>query len=238
MNSTFKYWEANGNTAPGQFLTANGVDTVNFVGATGIYISMDSLATPQQVTIGLTGAGGPSYWSQTGNQLYPSTIANNVGIGTTGSASYALDVNGNTNIVGNFYISQTTLPTLVTTQIGYQNTVTNTYPTISSTNPIPPYPALVSVTINSGVWLVEGSFEGQLTSVPVYVISLSTTTSFSLDITRTNVILSNNINAGFASTISSSVFVFAVPTTIYLYFYFQSGSASSCSSTIRYTKIG
>ena len=101
MNSTFKYWEANGNTAPGQFLTANGVDTVNFVGATGIYISMDANAVPQQVTIGLTGAGfaGSSYWTQTGNQLYPTTIANNVGIGTQGATGYALDVNGilNTN---------------------------------------------------------------------------------------------------------------------------------------------
>ena len=108
MNSTFKYWQANGNTASGAFLTANGVDTVNFVGATGISISMDPTKSPKQVIIGLTGAAGQSYWTQTGNQLYPTTITNNVGIGTTGSSSYALDVNGNVNVTGTIKFANTT----------------------------------------------------------------------------------------------------------------------------------
>ena len=32
INSTFKYWQADGNTGSTEFLTADGVDTVNFVG--------------------------------------------------------------------------------------------------------------------------------------------------------------------------------------------------------------
>ncbi len=66
---------------------------------------MDSLATPQQVTIGLTGAGGPSYWTQTGNQLYPSTLTNNVGIGTQGATAYALDVSGTLHTNADAYIN-------------------------------------------------------------------------------------------------------------------------------------
>jgi len=55
LNSTFKYWEVNGNTAPGEFLTANGVDTVNFIGTSGISIQMDATTSPQSIIFGLTG---------------------------------------------------------------------------------------------------------------------------------------------------------------------------------------
>jgi collagen type I/II/III/V/XI/XXIV/XXVII alpha len=51
-------------------------------------------ATGAQGSTGAQGATGTPYWSLTGNQLYPTTITNNVGIGTTGSATYALDVSG------------------------------------------------------------------------------------------------------------------------------------------------
>ena len=46
MNSTFKYWEVDGVQA----LTANGIDTVNFIGANGISISASNTTTPQSIT--------------------------------------------------------------------------------------------------------------------------------------------------------------------------------------------
>jgi hypothetical protein len=59
INSTFKFWQAEGSTVTDTFLTADGVDTVNFVGENGIYIIMNPIASPhQQVTIGLTGVIG------------------------------------------------------------------------------------------------------------------------------------------------------------------------------------
>jgi hypothetical protein len=36
-----------------------------------------------------------AHWTLTGNQLYPTTLTNNVGIGTTGATGYALDISGN-----------------------------------------------------------------------------------------------------------------------------------------------
>ena len=44
---------------------------------------------------GARGITGTPYWTQTGNSLYPTLIASNVGIGCTGAIGYALDVSGN-----------------------------------------------------------------------------------------------------------------------------------------------
>lgn len=47
MNSTFKYWQVNGV----QKLTAEGLDTVNFVAGDGITIAADGTTSPQSITI-------------------------------------------------------------------------------------------------------------------------------------------------------------------------------------------
>ena len=47
MNSTFKYWQVNGNTQ----LTAVGLDTVNFIAGDGVTISANGAANPQEITI-------------------------------------------------------------------------------------------------------------------------------------------------------------------------------------------
>lgn len=53
LNSTFKYWEVDGE--PG--LTAQGLDTVNFVSTNGISISANSANTPQSITFGIASTG-------------------------------------------------------------------------------------------------------------------------------------------------------------------------------------
>lgn len=47
MNSTFKYWQVNGNTQ----LTASGLDTVNFISGQGITLSANGSTDPQSFTI-------------------------------------------------------------------------------------------------------------------------------------------------------------------------------------------
>lgn len=54
MNSTFKYWETDGN--PG--LIACGLDTVNFVAGSNVTITSDNTAVPKTLTISATGGGG------------------------------------------------------------------------------------------------------------------------------------------------------------------------------------
>ncbi len=66
MNSTFKYWEVDGV----QKLTAVGLDTVNFKSGTGINITADGNASPQELTIGVDSAALlPDQTSQTGKFL-------------------------------------------------------------------------------------------------------------------------------------------------------------------------
>ena len=53
MNSTFKYWEVDGQTT----LEAVGLDTVKFVGASGITITTDATTDPKRIIF--SGTGGP-----------------------------------------------------------------------------------------------------------------------------------------------------------------------------------
>jgi len=66
-----------------------------YTGATGMQGYTG--ATGHVGITGAQGATGTSYWTLTGNQLYPTIIINNVGIGTTGATAYALDISGNVN---------------------------------------------------------------------------------------------------------------------------------------------
>jgi hypothetical protein len=74
MNSTFKYWQVDGNTG----LQAKGLDTVNFVAGDGITITPDKTASPyQSLTIASTGGGnsdisGPPPQLTFGNISYTS----------------------------------------------------------------------------------------------------------------------------------------------------------------------
>ena len=60
-----------------------------------VILTVQQVMNTQIGPTGAQGATGPSYWTQTGNQLYPTTLTNNVGIGTTGATGYALDISGN-----------------------------------------------------------------------------------------------------------------------------------------------
>jgi len=99
-NNTFKYWEANGNTGPGTFLTANGVDTVNFAGNNGISITMNPNVNPQRVNIGLTdittGTINADGLISALNGLYVSGNVNINGSCTASSFSGALSGNATT----------------------------------------------------------------------------------------------------------------------------------------------
>jgi len=53
LNSTFKYWNVNGN--PG--LEATGLDTVNFIPGSGITISANNSASPKSITISANSVG-------------------------------------------------------------------------------------------------------------------------------------------------------------------------------------
>ncbi len=54
MNSTFKYWNVNGNSG----LIACGIDTMNFVAGSNITITSDNTTVPKTLTISATGGGG------------------------------------------------------------------------------------------------------------------------------------------------------------------------------------
>ena len=86
-----------GGTGPTGGVGPQGIPgTASLTGATGYTGPQGPQGIPG--TSSLTGAtgptGGPSYWTLSGNNLYPSTITNNVGIGTS-TPSYTLDVSGN-----------------------------------------------------------------------------------------------------------------------------------------------
>lgn len=124
MNSTFKYWNVNGN--PG--LIACGVDTMNFIAGSGITITSDNTAVPKTLTINSTGGGGVSldaYCSLAiGNGLSTSTGYNNFAIGydtlicnSTGSNNVAIGYNNlKSNTYGNNNIA-----------LGANNLTNNTY---------------------------------------------------------------------------------------------------------------
>ena len=56
MNSTFKYWEVDGV----QQLTAQGLDTINFIAGDGIEITADGESSPQSITITNASVTGPT----------------------------------------------------------------------------------------------------------------------------------------------------------------------------------
>ena len=58
MNSTFKFWEVNGNTTPGSFLTANGIDTINFIPGNNVSITVDPTTSPQSIRFDVSNSGG------------------------------------------------------------------------------------------------------------------------------------------------------------------------------------
>ena len=54
LNSTFKYWQVDGNTG----LEAFGLDTVNFIAGDGISITANNSSTPKSIRFESTGGGG------------------------------------------------------------------------------------------------------------------------------------------------------------------------------------
>jgi hypothetical protein len=68
---------------------------------------------------GTTGPQGTPYWAQNGNNLYPTTLSNKVGIGTN-NPGYALDVTGNLRTSSDSYING------LTVGLGAGTIITNT----------------------------------------------------------------------------------------------------------------
>jgi hypothetical protein len=99
MNSTFKYWKVDGV----QKLTAVGLDTVNFVSGSGISITANGSASPQELTISVSGYNNANWdtafgWGNhaglylplTGNHTRTGTVYNigtfSIGQNTNGTA--------------------------------------------------------------------------------------------------------------------------------------------------------
>jgi hypothetical protein len=141
---------------------------------------------------GFQGATGTSYWTLNNNQLYPTTLTNNVGIGTTGATGYALDVSGSiqfSNVLIPNYPGNT--PGSSANAIGaYQPLSVSSAFTPGATNPA----TIASFIPNNGVWLViiVADFNYSIIGSDAWFrLSLSDTTN-TVDFTR--------VNDNFAST--------------------------------------
>jgi hypothetical protein len=158
-----------------------------------------------------------------------------VGIGNVynPSSGYALDVFGNVNVNGNFFINQNTIPPTISTQLGYQVALPITTATTLSTGitslVLPP-------TLPKGVWIVEGFAKHTLNAAATCTLGLSQTIG-TFELTRT-IIRYISTSLTFAEHITS-VFVLSAPTTIYLLGQLSNSTSQSPSSnTITYTRIG
>jgi hypothetical protein len=94
MNSTFKYWEVDGQ--PG--LTATGLDTVNFLTGSGISITANGSNTPQSIEFKVDAAGnsGELQFNIDGNL----GAANNI---TWSTVSNVLEIDGSIDLYGDLW---------------------------------------------------------------------------------------------------------------------------------------
>jgi len=97
MNSTFKYWQVNGIT----YLTAEGIDTVNFLPTNGITITADGGTTPQSIRFD----GSIIFNVANSSAVYAnaSFAAANTKFSSSGGT-----IAGDTNITGNLTVVGTT----------------------------------------------------------------------------------------------------------------------------------
>jgi len=122
------------------------------VDSTNVIIVADNTTTPEIPSVILTvqqvmytqlgptgaqGAIGDSYWTLSGNNLYPTTISNNVGIGTTGP-NFTLDVSGNFGTTMDASINSITVGrgggnVSTNTAIGFQSLQSNTTGGVNNT---------------------------------------------------------------------------------------------------------
>ena len=104
LGSSFKTWEVTGQTS----LVAVGEDTVQFVAGSGMTITTNAAAIPQQIIFSSTGGGGASNEISNGTSNVSIPIANgNVFMSVNGNANIAVITGTGANINGTLTISNT-----------------------------------------------------------------------------------------------------------------------------------
>jgi len=91
MNSTFKYWEVNGQST----LVAEGLDRIQFIAGTGMTIATNTGTNPKSITFSSSGGGGASLANitATNTTLYPSTNTNGINVSNVYSNANASSIN-------------------------------------------------------------------------------------------------------------------------------------------------
>jgi len=91
MNSTFKYWEVNGQST----LVAEGLDRIKFIAGTGMTIATNTGTNPKSITFSSSGGGGASLANitATNTTLYPSTNTNGINVSNVYSNANASSIN-------------------------------------------------------------------------------------------------------------------------------------------------
>ena len=104
LGSSFKTWEVTGQTS----LVAVGEDTVQFVAGSGMTITTNAAAIPQQIIFSSTGGGGASNEISNGTSNVSIPTANgNVFMSVNGNANIAVITSTGANINGTLTISNT-----------------------------------------------------------------------------------------------------------------------------------
>jgi len=86
MNSTFKYWEVNGQST----LVAEGLDRIQFIAGTGMTIATNTGTNPKSITFSSSGGGASlANITATNTVLYPTTTTNNISIKNSYSSTSA-----------------------------------------------------------------------------------------------------------------------------------------------------
>jgi hypothetical protein len=151
------------------------------------------------------------------------------------SSGYALDVSGNANIAGNFYISQTTLPPLVSTQLGY----TRSSPASAVAIPATIGNMQTISTVIAGVYMVTAQCDINYSSSPNSSswLRLSLNTSSSFNGACAQDYFPPAATGNFYIRITG-IFTSTNPFILYVYGQYGGVSPSTTSTVLSYTRIG
>lgn len=132
MNSTFKYWEVNGQST----LVAEGLDRIQFIAGTGMTIVTNTGTNPKSITFNSSGGGASlANITATNTVLYPNTNTNGISISNAFSntnASYIV-IPALTDTVSPLVISSPN-EIRITTKVGSVNPITIS-PNVDGTGP-------------------------------------------------------------------------------------------------------
>ena len=224
------------NTPPD--FTTNNTNNHNLV----LVSTKASSGTPYSMALGVDCSNGFGYINTAGQGQFTNLclqtrgFGGNVGIGTT-TPLYTLDVSGNTNIAGNFLISQTTLPPSSTTQLGY------TFNSTASITIGSDYTALTNLSVIAGVYMVTAQCDVYYSPYPPNYtswlrLSLNTTSSTSFNDACAQDYFPSSTTGNFYIRITG-IFTVSSSSNIYVVGRYGGGVAPSTTSTVlSYTRIG